>query len=46
MLMTSVEPRWTMVTSAPFECRSCATSWPLLPVPITSAFLPRQSAPS
>ena len=31
--------------AAPFTDRSCATSWPLVPVPTTSAFLPRQSAP-
>ncbi len=35
-----------MVTSAPLECRSCAMSWPLLPVPITMARLPFQLSPS
>jgi len=44
-LSTMVEPRCTIVVSQPLQCRSWATSWPLVPVPITSAFLPRQSAP-
>ena len=44
-LTTVVEPRWMMVVSAPLACRSWATSCPLLPVPSTSAFLPRHLAP-
>ena len=46
MLTISVEERCTSVTSAPLECRSCAMSWPLLPVPITIARLPFQFSPS
>ena len=46
MLTTVHEPRCTIVVSQPFACRSCATSCPLVPVPMTSAFLPRHSAPS
>ena len=46
MLTTSVDERWNSVTFAPLECRSCAMSWPLLPVPITMARLPFQFSPS
>ncbi|MGY4301440.1 hypothetical protein ACVWXN_009535 [Bradyrhizobium sp. i1.4.4] len=44
--MTSVGERCTRITSAPLEQRSCAMSWPLLPVPITMARLPVQFSPS
>jgi len=46
MLTISVELRCTSVTFAPLECRSCAMSWPLLPVPIHQRFLARHSSPS
>jgi hypothetical protein len=46
MLTTRVDERWNRVTSAPLEWRSCAMSWPLLPVPITMARLPFQFSPS
>src|SRR5665213_2444608 len=31
-----------IVTAAPCACSSCATSWPLVPVPSTKALRPRQ----
>ena len=46
MLTIKVGLRCTSVTSAPLEQRSCAMSWPLLPVPITIARLPFHFSPS
>src|SRR3977135_769371 len=46
MLVIRVGLRCASVTEAPLECRSCAMSWPLLPVPMTIARGPFQFSPS